>query len=37
MYCIYWFMVKYKSLLGHNNFFSPCEYEENDKTILKYF
>ena len=30
------FMVKVKSLLHYTNLFSPNEYEENDKIILKY-
>ena len=30
------FMFKGKSLLEYTNFFSHNEYQENDKTILKY-
>ena len=31
------FMVKGKSLLDYTNFFSPNDYEKNDKIALKYF
>ena len=31
------FMLKSKILLDYANFFSPKEYEKNDKIILKYF
>ena len=31
------FMSKGKHLLDYTNFFSPNEYEKNDKIILKYF
>ena len=31
------FMLKSKSLFECTNWFSPNEYEKNDKTILKYF
>ena len=31
------FMLKGKSLLDYTNLFSPNDYEENDKVILKYF
>ena len=31
------FMLKKKSLLDYTNLFSPNNYEENDKIILKYF
>ena len=31
------FMLKGKSLLEYTHFFSPNDYEKNDKTILKYF
>ena len=31
------FMIKGKSLLDYTNFFSPKDYEKDDKTILKYF
>ena len=31
------FMLKSKSLLEYTNLFSPYEYKENDKIILKYF
>ena len=31
------FMLKGKSLLEHINLFSPNDYEENEKIILKYF
>ena len=30
-------MLKGKSLLDYTNLFSPNDYEENDKIILKYF
>ena len=30
-------MLKDKSLLDHTNLFSPNDYDENDKIILKYF
>ena len=30
-------MLKVKRLLEYTNLFSPNEYEENGKTILKYF
>ena len=30
-------MLKVKSLVDYTNLFSPNKYEENDKTILKYF
>ena len=30
-------MVKGKSLLNYTNLFSPNDYGENDKMILKYF
>ena len=32
-----YFMLKIKSLLGYVNLFSPNEYENNDKIILKWF
>ena len=32
-----YFMLKCKSLLDYTNLFFPNEYDENDKTILKYF
>ena len=31
------FVSKGKSLLNYGKFFSPNEYEKNDKIILKYF
>ena len=31
------FMLKGKSLLEYTNLFSPNEYENNGKIILKYF
>ena len=31
------FMLKVKSSLDYKNLFSPKEYEQNDKIILKYF
>ena len=31
------FMLKGKSLLEYKNSFSPDEYKNNDKIILKYF
>ena len=31
------FMLKGKSLLDYVNLFSPKDYENNDKIILKYF
>ena len=31
------FMLKSESLLEHTNLFSPNGYENNNKTILKYF
>ena len=31
------FMLKGKSLLDKTNLFSPNDYENNDKIILKYF
>ena len=31
------FMLKVKSLLDYTIFFSPHDYEQNDKIILKYF
>ena len=31
------FMLKGKSFLEYTNLFSPNEYKENDKIILKYF
>ena len=31
------FMLKVKSLLEYANLFSPNDYENNDKIILKYF
>ena len=31
------FMLKKKSLLDYTNLFSPNNYEENNKIILKYF
>ena len=31
------FILKGKSLLDYTNLFSPHEYENNDKIILKYF
>ena len=31
------FILKNKSLLKHSNSFSPSDYENNDKIILKYF
>ena len=31
------FMLKGKSLLDYTNFFSPNDYEKNDKVKLKYF
>ena len=31
------FMLKGKSLLVYTNLFPPNDYEEDDKTILKYF
>ena len=30
------FMIKVKSFLTYANLFSPNEYEQNDKLILKY-
>ena len=30
-------MLKGKSLLEYANYFSPNDYEKNEKTILKYF
>ena len=37
LYLIYWFYAKDKSLLNYANLFSPKEYENDDKTIPKYF
>ena len=39
MFCIEFvdFMLKGKSFLEYTNLFSPNEYKENDKIILKYF
>ena len=39
MFCIGFidFMFKVESLLDYTNWFSPNEYEKNDKIILKYF
>ena len=34
---IYWFQVKTFSLFDYTNFFSPNDYENNDKIIIKYF
>ena len=34
--CIH-FMLKSKSLIDYTNFFSPTEYEKNDKIIVKIF
>ena len=31
------FILKVKSLLKYTNFFSPNDYEKNDKVIIKYF
>ena len=31
------FKLEGKSLVDHTNLFSPNEYENNDKKILKYF
>ena len=31
------FILKGKSLLDYTNLFSPNDYENNDKIILKYF
>ena len=31
------FMLKGKSLFDYTNFFSPNDYEKNDKIILNYF
>ena len=31
------FMLKNKTFLEYKNFFSPNDYEKNDKIILKYF
>ena len=31
------FMLKGKSLLDYTNLFSPNDYENNDKIMLKYF
>ena len=31
------FILKGESLLDYTNFFSPNDYEKNDKTILEYF
>ena len=31
------FMLKDKYLLDYANFFSPNDYEKNDKIMLKYF
>ena len=31
------FILKGKSLLEYTNLFSPNDYENNDKIILKYF
>ena len=31
------FMLKGKSLLEYTNLFSPTDYEQNDKIILRYF
>ena len=31
------FTLEGKSLVDHTNLFSPNEYENNDKKILKYF
>ena len=31
------FMVNGKSLLDYTNLFSPIDYENNDKMMLKYF
>ena len=31
------FMLADESILGHKSLFSPNEYENNDKTVLKYF
>ena len=32
-----YFLLKVKSLLEYTNLFSPNNYENNDKIILKYF
>ena len=32
-----YFILKGKSLLEYTNLFSPNDYENNDKIILKYF
>ena len=32
-----YFMLKGKILVDYANLFSPNDYENNDKTILKYF
>ena len=34
MYWIIGFMLKGKSLLDYTNFFSPNEYDKNDKKII---
>ena len=31
------FVLKDENLLDYTNFFSPNDYEENDKITLKYF
>ena len=31
------FILKGESLLDYTNFFSPNDYEKNDKRILEYF
>ena len=31
------FVLKRKSVLDHANLFSPNQYENNDKVMLKYF
>ena len=37
LYLIYWFYAKDKSLLNYTNFFSPKEYENDDKIIPNIF
>ena len=36
-YLFYYSMLKGKSLLKYTSLFTPNDYENNDKIILKYF
>ena len=37
LYPIYWFYVESQKFIRSMNFFSPNEYEKNDKIILNIF